>query len=142
MMCFSCHILHQPSSDRHDKASDSTRAVLSPSPFIEKSSFASSMASRRGCLFCDTMQSTAIANGTHPQPPHYHTPCHPLLSQLQHHHPFHLDFKNTQLDSASQSTVSFIIGNCSFSCISFLHSSLQYNTPSNTQQLTFHVCLQ
>ena len=36
------------------------------------------MASRRGCIvWGNSTQSNAVASGTHPQPPHCHTPCKP-----------------------------------------------------------------
>ena len=86
----------------------------------------------------NSMQSTIVASGTHPYPPHCHTPCKsappssthatfPSQSEMhQHHPPFSLWLKNEQLDLTSHSIICFIIDKFSFSCISFLHSSLTF----------------
>ena len=90
------------------------------------------------------MQSTAVSSGTHPQPPHCHTPCKPAPPSSSHA-PSHFnlkcccstsqlhiilfsafDFKNAQLDLISHFIIHFIIDNFGFSCISFLHSSLTF----------------
>ena len=90
----------------------------------------------------DPMQSTAIANGTHPQPPYCHPRCTPsppssphatfpsqferlLYPSVQHRPPF--DFKKAQLDSTSHSTISFIdVQLWLLMHISFLHSHVAF----------------
>ena len=47
-------------------------------------------------------------------------------SQFQNHSPFSLWLQNAQLDLTSHSIIRFVIDNFSFSCISFLHSSLTF----------------
>ena len=90
------------------------------------------------------MQSTAVASGTHLQPPHCHTPfksappssTHATFPSQSEMLPFHLStspsssFQPLTLKCTTyltlQSVFRFIIDNFGFSCISFLHSSLTF----------------
>ena len=105
-----------------------------------------------------SMQSTAVASGTHPQPPHCHTPYKPTPPFSNHATfpsqsemlPFHL---SASTSSSSQPLTS--------KCATWFDLTLRYPfhhlqlrllmhllplfiphiPPSNTQQHTFHICL-